>query len=67
MSEEKMQTSPFEYPAWFDGKKINETVFCEEFLRDYPMVTVNDCLLYTSLRRLRFREFLQELFMPLSV
>ena len=42
MSEEKMQTSPFECPAWFDGKKINETVFCEEFLRDYPMVTVND-------------------------
>ena len=41
MSEEKMQTSPFECPAWFDGKKINETVFCEEFLRDYPMVTVN--------------------------
>ena len=23
MSEEKMQTSPFECPAWFDGKKIN--------------------------------------------
>lgn len=42
MSEEKMQTSPFECPAWFDGKKINETVFCEEFLRDYPMVTVNN-------------------------
>ena len=42
MSEEKMQTSPFECPAWFDGKKINETVFCDEFLRDYPMVTVND-------------------------
>ena len=42
MSEKMMQTSPFECPAWFDGKKINETVFCEEFLRDYPMVTVND-------------------------
>ena len=42
MSEEMMQPSPFECPAWFDGKKINETVFCEEFLRDYPMVTVND-------------------------
>lgn len=42
MSEEMMQTLPFECPAWFDGKKINETVFCEEFLRDYPMVTVND-------------------------
>lgn len=26
MSEEMMQTSPFECPAWFDGKKINETV-----------------------------------------
>ena len=42
MNEEKMPTSPFECPAWFDGKKINETVFCEEFLRDYPMVTVNN-------------------------
>lgn len=41
MNEEMMQTTHFENPAWFDGKKINETVFCEEFLRDYPMVTVN--------------------------
>ena len=21
-----------EYPAWFDGKKINEVAFCAEFL-----------------------------------
>ena len=42
MSEEMMQTTHIENPAWFDGKKINETMFCEEFLRDYPMVTVND-------------------------
>lgn len=41
MSEEKIQITQFENPAWFDGKKINEALFCEEFLRDYPMVTVN--------------------------
>ena len=28
-------------PIWFDGKAINEVIFCEEFLRDYPMITVN--------------------------
>ena len=41
MSEEMTQTTHSENPAWFDGKKINEALFCEEFLRDYPMVTVN--------------------------
>lgn len=41
MSEEKMQITQFENPVWFDGKKINEALFCEEFLRDYPIVTVN--------------------------
>ena len=25
-------------PAWFDGKKINATLFCEAFLSDYPMI-----------------------------
>ena len=29
-------------PAWFDGKTINETLFCEEFLAEHPMVSVND-------------------------
>jgi len=29
-------------PAWFDGKKINEVLFCTEFLEEFPMVTVND-------------------------
>ena len=32
MSEEMMQTSPFECPAWFDGKKINETSFASYLL-----------------------------------
>ena len=31
-----------DYPAWFDGKTINETLFCEEFLEEHPMVSVND-------------------------
>lgn len=29
-----------ELPEWFDGKKINETLFCQEFLEEYPMVCV---------------------------
>ena len=41
MSEKMTQTAHFDNPVWFDGKKINETLFCEEFLRDYPMITVN--------------------------
>ena len=35
------QDSSIEYPAWFDGKRINEGIFCTEFLRDYPMLSVN--------------------------
>ena len=27
-----------ELPEWFDGKKINETLFCQEFLVEHPMV-----------------------------
>ena len=29
-------------PEWFDGKKINEALFCAEFIRDFPMITIND-------------------------
>lgn len=25
------------YPQWFDGKRLNEVLFCEEFLREHPM------------------------------
>lgn len=31
-----------DFPAWYDGKAINETLFCEEFLREHPMVDIND-------------------------
>ena len=27
--------------AWFDGKKINEAIFCEEFIKDFPMLCIN--------------------------
>lgn len=29
-----------ELPEWFDGKKINETLFCQEFLEEHPMICV---------------------------
>ena len=29
-----------ELPEWFDGKKVNETLFCQEFLEEHPMVCV---------------------------
>ena len=41
MSESKVTASPSEFPAWFDGRKINEALFCEEFLKSYPMLSVN--------------------------
>ena len=29
-----------ELPVWYDGRKINEVAFCQEFLRVHPMVCV---------------------------
>ena len=31
-----------DFPIWFDGKKINEVLFCEEFVRDHPMLCIRD-------------------------
>ena len=31
-----------DYPVWFDGKKINEVLFCGEFLQDHPMLCIHD-------------------------
>lgn len=30
-----------ELPEWYDGKAVNEVKFCEEFLREHPMKSVN--------------------------
>lgn len=33
-----------EYPAWFNGKQINEVMFCATFLNQHPMRCVNGIL-----------------------
>ena len=30
-----------EYPVWFNGKTVNEALFCEEFLREHKMLFTN--------------------------
>ena len=32
--------SYFDYPEWYDGKRVNEVVFCREFLSEHPMICV---------------------------
>ena len=36
----KNQKSP-DLPLWFDGKNINEALFCEEFLREHRIIFTN--------------------------
>ena len=48
-----MQAFPYgpceeDYPIWYDGKKINEVLFCEEFLQDHPMLCVRDVFCTTE-------------------
>lgn len=35
-------------PIWFDGKTIHEVLFCEEFLRNYPMLCIHDAFFTTE-------------------
>ena len=35
-----MTENPNPVPEWVDGKKINEVLFCREFLEEHPMVSV---------------------------
>ena len=32
---------PDQYPIWYDGKRINEILFCDEFLKEHPMRYIN--------------------------
>lgn len=43
MSTDTTMNARFEgaWPDWFDGKHLNEVLFCKEFLNDHPMKTVN--------------------------
>ena len=39
---QKNQQSPeTELPIWFDGKNINEDLFCQEFLREHRIIFTN--------------------------
>ena len=38
----------FSGPAWVDGKKINEALFCEEYLRQHPMICVHSTFFTTE-------------------
>ena len=35
-------------PEWVDGKKINEALFCREFLKDHPMIAVDGAFFCTE-------------------
>ena len=35
-----MTTTPQTWPDWYDGKHINEVLFCQQFLEKYPMKCV---------------------------
>lgn len=52
MTETKESTpilsSDIAYPNWFDGKHLNEVLFCTEFLQDYPMKSVNGAFFTTG-------------------
>ena len=30
-------------PVWMNGKRVNEVLFCQEFLREQPLVWVHGC------------------------
>ena len=40
---ESKPISPYKriYPEWFDGKHLNEVLFCSEFLCDHPMKSIS--------------------------
>ena len=37
----KKKPQPDRMPVWFDGKSINEALFCEEFLQTRKIIFTN--------------------------
>ena len=35
-----MTTTPQAWPDWYDGRHINEVLFCQQFLDKHPMKCV---------------------------
>ena len=45
----KNQKSPdTNLPIWFDGKNINEALFCEEFLRKHKIIFTNGAFFHAG-------------------
>lgn len=44
LTQEAPPKEELEYPAWFNGRKINEVMFCDAFLNRHPMRCVNGIL-----------------------
>ena len=40
MNKQNENPSPRERPGWMIGKNVDEVAFCEEFLREHPLVCV---------------------------
>lgn len=51
-----------ELPIWYDGKKINEVAFCQEFLRIHPMVCVKGSFFSVDHRITDERELKKEIY-----
>ena len=42
----KNKAQPDGMPVWFDGKSINEALFCEEFLQAHKIIFTNGAFFY---------------------
>ena len=51
-----------ELPVWYDGRKINEVAFCQEFLRVHPMVCVKGSFFTVEHRITDERELRKEIY-----
>ena len=51
-----------ELPVWYDGKKVNEVLFCQEFLRVHPMVCVKGSFFSVDHRITDERELKKEIY-----
>ena len=44
-----MTTTPQTWPEWYDGRHINEVLFCQQFLDKHPMKCVRGRLFTVDL------------------
>ena len=42
-----------DFPAWFDGKDVNEAAFCREFLSKNKLIYADKTIMYNKLRKLK--------------